>query len=413
MNRRIFLKTSCSAAIAAASFDLGSTGVGSAAGADETAATRKPARASLLRHRFGVNYVPSRNWFFFWNDFEAEAVARDLDAIASLSLDHIRMFLIWPYFQPSRTWVSPAHLERLNLLMTLAAERKLDVQVSMLNGWLSGFRALPFFDNPAKPAGFYAAPRMIEAQEPFFRETAAVVKKHPNFLGFDLGNEMECCWSTGKDTAVADAWCERFLNLAESLCPEQLHVNGTWGQWFFGPDTFSPKFMATRPECAILHCYPAFCGGLQYGGYFDPPSIQLPAATAALVRAYANDPAKPVWMQEYGASKAWIPESRIPEFLEKTTLAAINGGVCWFTWWASHNIDRKMEFDAPEYDFGLFTVDNKLKDCARKYKQMAEQYRGKPVTRRAVPSKALPPPSNQADTWKWLLNWIHQNPEPG
>jgi hypothetical protein len=79
------------------------------------------------------------------------------------------------------------------------------------------------------------------------------------------------------------------LVLAESLCPEQLHVNGTWGQWFFGPDTFSPTFMATRPECAILHCYPAFCDALKFGGYFDPPSIQLPTATAALVRAYASD----------------------------------------------------------------------------------------------------------------------------
>jgi hypothetical protein len=143
MNRRVFLKASCTAAVAAAGFDLGRAGGGSAVAADEAAKRQKPVRASLMRHRFGVNYVPSKNWFFFWNDFDPDSIARDLDAIASLGMDHIRMFLIWAYFQPNRTWVSPAHLDRVDRLMTLAAERKLDVQLSMLNGWLSGFWSWP------------------------------------------------------------------------------------------------------------------------------------------------------------------------------------------------------------------------------------------------------------------------------
>src|SRR5437899_484444 len=133
---------------------------------------------------------------------------------------------------------------------------------------------------------------MLEAEELIFREMAARVKRHKNFLGFDLGNEMECCWSTGKDTATGDAWGERFLTLVESLCPDQVHVMGTWGQWFFQDNTFSARFMATRQKFPIMHCYPKFCGADKYGGFFDPPSIQLPAATAALIRAYANDPAK-------------------------------------------------------------------------------------------------------------------------
>src|SRR5579862_7915580 len=49
----------------------------------------------LARHRFGVNYTPSRNWWFCWNDWNADSIKRDLDAIAALGADHMRLMLIW------------------------------------------------------------------------------------------------------------------------------------------------------------------------------------------------------------------------------------------------------------------------------------------------------------------------------
>ena len=411
LTRRELLKAGCGAAVLATAAGLDRSGELFARAVEEPARKAQPVRSSLTRHRFGVHYAPPRNWFFLWNDFHAEVVARDLDAIASLGADHIRMFLIWPYFQPNRKWISPAHLERLATLMRMVGERGMDIQLSLLNGWLSGYKFTTSFDNPNAPGDMYRSPRMFEAQELYFREVAKVAKEHANFLGFDVANEMACCWSTGKDTAAGDAWCDKILTLAESLFPDHLHVNGNWGQWFW-PDTFSPGFMATRQECPVLHCYPAFCDALKHGGFFDPPAIQLPAAQAALVRAYAKNPTKPIWMQEYGMCKEWVDEARMPEFLEKTTLAAIQGGVSWLTWWASHDVDRKFEFTPLEYDFGLLTVDNKLKAHGRKFKELAEQYRGKPVALEALKAKPLPPPpADAADTWKWLLNWMGYQPK--
>ncbi len=360
-------------------------------------------RPGLGRHRFGVNYTPSKDWFFFWNSFDAESVARDLDDVVALGMDHFRVFLVWAYFQPNRKWVSAAHLERLDTLLRLAGERRLDVQLSMLNCWLT-WKAAPMYDD----GNFYRSPRMFEAQELYFREVAAVAKQHQNFLGFDLGNEMACVWSTGRDTAAGDAWCERMLSLAESLCPDQFHVNGTWGQWYWN-DTFSPQFMATRPEVPVLHSYPVFSGATHQGGFFDPPSIQLIGAEAALVRAYGHDPARPVWCQEYGMTNGWLPDERVADFLEEVTLAGIQGGANWFTAWCSHDINPKLEFGSIEYDFGLVTSDHKIKERGRRLKAIAEQYRGKPV---APPTKPLPPPpASHADTWKWLLAWIGIEPK--
>ena len=80
----------------------------------------------LNRHRFGVNYTPSHNWWFCWNDWNADPIRRDLDAIAALGADHLRLMLVWPFFQPNPKWVSPAHLERLDELIGLMGERHLD-----------------------------------------------------------------------------------------------------------------------------------------------------------------------------------------------------------------------------------------------------------------------------------------------
>ena len=104
-----------------------------------------PVSDRLLRHRFGVNYVPSQNWYFCYNDWHASAIARDLDRIAEIGADHIRVMLVWPWFQPNPNSVSAAHLGRLDQLLRLAAERNLDVLVTLYTGWLSGFSFTPPF----------------------------------------------------------------------------------------------------------------------------------------------------------------------------------------------------------------------------------------------------------------------------
>src|SRR5437660_7808941 len=88
----------------------------------------------LPRHRFGVNYTPSHNWWFCWNDWNADPIRRDLDAIAALGADHLRLMLIWPVFQPNPKWVSTAHLEHLDQLLTLMSERNLDALVTGFPG---------------------------------------------------------------------------------------------------------------------------------------------------------------------------------------------------------------------------------------------------------------------------------------
>lgn len=370
------------------------------------AATPEPRTApfDLTRYRFGVNYTPTRRWWFCWNDFSDDDIARDLDAIAELGADHIRIMCVWTYFQPNPAWVSPAHLDRLDRLLALAAQRRLDVCVSMLVGHLTGQN---FRQGYQGGLSLYTDPGMLKTVRLYFERVAEVCRRRPNFLGFDLGNEMDCCWATN-DLAAGDRWCESMLGLADRLAPEGVHVNGVDAGPWFHPASFSPRVLARRQRIVALHAWTKYTGALARGGPLDPPSLNVAASLAALARSYAGDPHKPVWVQEYGASEAWMTPAQADTFCERATVRAADAGVAWFTWWASHDIDRKFEVDELEYSLGLIGTNNRLKRRGEIFRDVARTYRGRPV--RFAPSYAgtiAPPPAeyNDAAAWAWMDRW--------
>jgi hypothetical protein len=98
--------------------------------------------------RFGLNYIPRKNWWYAWGDWDAKSVAEDFRAIADLGMDHIRIHCLWPYFQPGPNYISAAALDRLHQMLDLADAAHLDVEVAVLDGWLSGLAFLPAWVAP-------------------------------------------------------------------------------------------------------------------------------------------------------------------------------------------------------------------------------------------------------------------------
>ena len=364
-----------------------------------------PVRLELDRHRFGVNYTPSKNWWFCWNEWDADPIKRDLDGIASVGADHLRVLLIWPYFQPNPKWVSPLHLERLDQLLALMGERHLDAVVTVFTGQLSGWFFLPPFNKPG--SAFYTDDTIWKAQELLIRELARVMSPKDNIIGFDVGNEINTCWST--DPPVGDVWMTKLFALMQEVHPHGIHVNGVDELPWFESNTFSPQSLATKPM-PVMHCYPYWSGALKYGGPMDPPSTKLLAAMATLIRSYAGDPRKPVWAEEFNTCIEALTEKQQAEWLEKAVLTAIDAGVSWFSYWDSHDVDRKFDFNSLEYSLGLLTNDGKVKEQGKVFKQLADAYRGKPVV---FPTQPLPPPPvnrTQEFSWRWMLDWMAWKP---
>jgi len=416
MRRRDFLSGTLQAAIAA------SLAPRPVAGAESLQILTSPSRLAfpgisnprlnLNRHRFGVNYTPSKNWWFCWNDWDPDPIRRDLDAISALGADHLRILLIWPYFQPNPKWVSPLHLECLDQLLTLMAERHLDAVVTVFTGQLSGWYFLPPFNKTG--TDFYNDATIWQAQQLFIRELGRVLSSKNNIIGFDVGNEINTCWST--DPATGDAWMAKLFALMQEVHPQGLHVNGVDELPWFEVNTFSPQALVARP-LPVMHCYPYWSGSLKYGGPMDPPSIKLLPAMASLIRSYhgtggtsANAQSKPIWAEEFNTCIEALNEKQQAEWLEKAVQAAITAGVGWFTYWDSHDVDRKFDFNPLEYSLGLLTNDGKVKEQGRVFKQLADAYRGKAVI---YPTGPLPPPPanrTQETSWRWMLDWMGWKP---
>jgi endo-1,4-beta-mannosidase len=402
LDRRRFIATSA-AATAAIVGPRGSITHAFAA-ADDPASTRLDPQ----RHRFGVNYTPSHNWWFCWNDWNPDPIKRDLDAIAALGADHLRILLIWPFFQPNPKWVSPAHLERLDQLITLMGERHLDALITVFTGQLSGWFFLPPFNRLSN--GFYTDHVMLEAQKLYVRELGRTLAPHPNVIGFDMGNELNTCWRG--PTADGDAWMARMFAQMNSALPGHLHVNGVDHFPWFADDTFSAKALAEQ-KMPVMHCYPFWTGAVKYGGAMDPPSVKLLAAMAVLIRSYAGTQQRPVWAGEFNTCIKELTDEQQAEWLDKAVQAAIEQGVSWFTYWDSHDVDRKFDFNPLEYTLGLLTNDGKVKPAGRVFKQLAETYRGKSVV---FPTAALPPPPSPHtldNSWQWILDWLGWKPRSG
>ncbi len=405
MDRRNFLSGSASAALAASWTPGHSLMHGVMAEAGQTAANSNSFNEAVGHHRFGVNYTPSHNWWFCWNDWNVDPIKQDLDAIAALGADHLRLMLIWPFFQPNLTWVSTAHLERLSQLLGLMAERKLDALITVFTGQLSGWYFLPPFNKP-DPA-IFTDPEIWKAQELLIRELARTMSRHTNIIGFDFGNEMNTCWHA--ETAVGDAWMTKMFRLMHEAYPSGIHVNGVDHHPWFEPATFSARALAANPF-PVIHAYPYWSEALKYGGPMDPPSMRILSAFAALVRSYAGDAKKPVWAGEFNTCIEALSEKQQAQWLETAVTSAIDSGVSWFSYWDSHDVDRKFAFNSLEYSLGLLRNDGKVKEQGKVFKQLANAYRGKPVK---FPTTAPPPPpavQSIDQTWKWLLEFLEWKP---
>ena len=177
--------------------------------------------------RFGVNYVPRKRWWYCWLDWDQAAIEEDLSGIAGLGLDHIRIQCLWPHFQPGIGTVSERALDHLHQLLDTADKAGLDVEVTVLNGWMSGLSFMPPWVAPlvdpwhGKAGNIFTDAKVIEAEKLLFRRIAETVGGHRRFLGFDIGNELGVLQGTNGNRvtpAEADAWATEMLQLLRPGC---------------------------------------------------------------------------------------------------------------------------------------------------------------------------------------------------
>jgi hypothetical protein len=378
-----------------------------------------PAAAPELKLRFGANYVPRKHWWYCWQDWDQQSIREDLSAIADLGLDHIRMQCLWPIFQPGISAVSDSALANLQSLLDAADQAGLDVEVTVLNGWMSGLQYMPAWVAPLKvkerdhDGNMFTDREVVDAEKLLFQRLAGAVGRHPRFLGFDIGNEIGVLQGLSNPVTAerADAWATEVLETCERLAPDKFHVNGADDSHWFAEFGFSRENLARTGQATVVHCYVFFTGALDHYQYSGPGSLHLADYMVELAYAYQTDLSRPVWVEETGVSPEWMPEAYLPEFTEHTVRNIAATGKAWgITWWASHDIDPAIKgFNSLEYDLGLLDLRNNPKPVGRKFAALAEEFRPTPAGIAPRPL-ALVIPDHALAHKTWPPDWTYAKP---
>ena len=331
--------------------------------------------------RFGVNYTPSNGWFHSWLDSDWQSVDRDLKQIAELGMDHVRIFPIWPYLQPNRTWINRKGIEDVRRMVHIAGEHGLDAYVDVFQGHLSSFDFLPSWLVTWHTSNMFTDPDAVAAECELIRVLGGELSQESAFRGITVGNEVNQLSDRPHPTkmvATADqigAWLDGTLAAAKSAGGEALYsVND--GVWFLDNHPFTPVQSGTKGDMTTIHAW-VFNGTAQGYGATSEECAAYALYLAELAKAFADDPARPVWLQEVGAPENVLDVADTPEFCRRTVLNALDCPNLWgITWWCSHDVpDSLADFPEFEHALGLFDEHGELKPIGRMFGELAGEYR--------------------------------------
>ena len=366
-----------------------------------------PARASLRRRvRFGVNYVPSEHWWYSWGDWNRDSIRRDLHDVAALGADHVRIQLLWPTFQPNASAVNAEATSRLEQLLDDAETAGLDVEVTVLDGQLSGFLFVPAFliDNQDGHVRNIIRDRAaIDAQKRLFSALAARIGAHPRFMGFDIANEIY--WFTQPlhidfTPAQGDAWMEDLLAFCARVAPGKFHVNGV-DKWPYeaGAQGFTRGSLARAGSASCVHPWAGFGPIFPKYGPLSVAATHYGEFLVQYMQAFSPDGKRLIWIEEDGCSKQWVPEQLIPRWGVASVRNAYScDRLFGFTWWCSHDVNpRYTGFNKLEYDLGLYTNDRKLKPLGRALRDLIAEFDKVPPSPAARPRALVIPDALGSD----------------
>ncbi|WP_144710986.1 glycosyl hydrolase [Curtobacterium pusillum] len=379
--------------------------------------------------RFGVNHTPSVGWFHSWLDFSPSDTARDMEAIASLGADHVRIFPLWPVVQPNRTLIRQSALRDVASVVDIAGSFGLDVNVDALQGHLSSFDFVPSWLESWHRRNMFTDPDVVASTAAYVEALAGAVADKPNLLGITIGNEVnqfahaphptphEITAEQGHAWAAAMVAAARrglssgasgAVGLEARRASAPSPASGTGSRpgplvtvaqydaaWYDDAQPFGPEHAADHGDATVTHSW-VFNGSAALHGALGAGSVRHGEYLLQLAAAWNREPGRPNWLQEVGAPTNVVDPADAASFTEQTIRHVLDAqDVLGVTWWCSHDVSRSLaDFPELEYDLGLFTNDGRLKPAGEAFAALAHAHgvhaaADAPPVPRTAPATAL------------------------
>jgi hypothetical protein len=328
----------------------------------------------------GANYIVSDGWMINLPNLTKETMDADMAALQNIGVNHIRFFPLWNLTQPVVDKIDEKVMKQLDLLVESAGRHNISMQIAPITGWMSGL----IFQPPWAVGDMFRDQKIIDGQKFLAKTIAARYRNNPAVLGYDFGNELNVLVSrTGSKGSTPDqifAWMKQIYPAFKNTSPDQLTTNGIGTGY---DANFDIRNIVQTADYLAPHSYPFF-----HGTYLiDPWYGQRTTYSPNFIISWCEMVGKPVLLQEFGCSEAWLPASKIGAYIRLNYLSTWADGAAGFLWWGSHNIDTAittktrdlpyqplnlstpgLRFSDLEYPLGLLTIENKPKNYAFTYR---------------------------------------------
>ena len=331
----------------------------------------------------GCNYWASHAGTNMWSDWRPEVVAADLCTLAVSGMQVLRVFPLWPDFQPIHSlgtawnptqeirhgevplpddsWgqagLAPEMMARFGVLLDLADTHGLRCVTGLLTGWMSGRLFLPPALVGRNPL---TDPMAIQWELRFVREFVRAFRGHPALLAWELGNECNCMGTavTREQAYVWTATIAAAIRAEDGSRPvvSGLHSLTPTGAWTMQDHAELTDLLTTHP-------YPPFtphCGT-------DPlNTIRGILHAVAESRFYTDIGGKPCLCEEIGTlGRIFASENVAADYLRAVLFSLwandSHGALWWCAFDQNHLEHAPYDWCMVERELGLITADGRQK----------------------------------------------------
>ena len=345
------------------------------------------------QHLIGCNYWASNYAIYMWRYYDQAVIEKDMKVLADHGVNCIRIFPLWPDFQPLETMryvnanadkrfcfkmragdtplplckfpdsgLDPKQVKNFKHLLTTAEKYDIKVIVSFITGWMSGRKLVPapFIDRDlVKDA------EVVLYECAFIKDLIGEIKDHKNVIAYEPGNETNCL-SYEIDEFQAELWLKSItdtIRMADPTKPVYSGMHGTClnGNWSLL--TQSKYFDMVTP-----HPYPCFT---EYCIREAMPEMRASLHAASEASYYRSIAKKPTMVQEIGVmGQMYMTNDGVPDYFEKACMTSFAAGSKGFLWWCgfeqTHLDFYPYDLNACEADLGLAFADHTPKPVLKK-----------------------------------------------
>ncbi len=338
-----------------------------------------PSAPSLFadgRFYTGCNYWASHAGLYMWRRWNPAVVEKDIAELAKNGVNVMRVFPLWPDFQPltrllggggadrglaqndgplrNAAGVDEEMMKRFRFMCDVARKHDVKLVVGLITGWMSGRLFVP----PAFEAkNVLTDAEVMTWQTRFVRHFVREMKDHPAIAGWDLGNECNCmAW---KDIGAAESWL--WMNTIASAIrledPTRPVVSGMHGCSNVRDEKWNLYQQGELMDVLTTHPYPLFTPNCAKDPFNTMRSETHPAAESLL---YSGLSGKHCFVEEAGdLGRCTGSPERSAANMRCAMFTSWANGLGAYVWWCGFD-QQHLDFppytwNAVERELGLFT----------------------------------------------------------